>query len=144
MVTVRKWDNKLKCKRAAEYLVTKLKAMGFTVMRYDSYTSNSIYLKLDEGVTGTIRISDHRGKKHLQYRYNLLTGQKNLEQETSSRGVEQFYIPMHYIDQLISKVIYDRQERIDKYGIVNYNLYRQRNKQEGLRKDGFWRKAKYV
>ena len=44
---------------------------GFIVQRYDSVTTNSIYLKLDYGMCNSIRISDHKGKKHLSYMYNL-------------------------------------------------------------------------
>ena len=40
---------------------------GFIVQRYDSVTTNSIYLKLDYGMCNSIRISDHKGKKHLSY-----------------------------------------------------------------------------
>ena len=55
----------------AEMLCRNLISEGFIIQRYDAYSSNSIYLKLDYGVCNSIRISDHPGKKYLKYRYNI-------------------------------------------------------------------------
>ena len=55
----------------ADFITGQLIREGFVVQRYDSCTSDSIYLKLDYGVCNSIRISDHQGKKHLKYRYNI-------------------------------------------------------------------------
>ena len=46
----------------ADYIAKRLISEGFTVQRYNAYTTNSIYLKLDYGVCNSIRISDHPGK----------------------------------------------------------------------------------
>lgn len=61
----------------ADYLSEELKNNGFTVHRYDAFSTKSIYLKLDYGVCNSIRISDHNGKKYLKYRYNIGEGIKN-------------------------------------------------------------------
>ena len=61
----------------ADYLSEELKNNGFTVHRYDGFSTKSIYLKLDYGVCNSIRISDHNGKKYLKYRYNIGEGIKN-------------------------------------------------------------------
>lgn len=142
MVKMYERTNKVICIEAAEYLIKKLKHLGFTILRYNSYSSNSIYLKLDEGVTGTIRISDHRGKKHLKYRYNLIL--KHEQRLETRGGYDMYYFPMQSIDLLIQKAVYDRQQRIEKYGILNYNKYREQNRQEGKSKRGFWQQAEYV
>lgn len=59
------------CRETADEIQEKLLDMGFTVHRLDSFTTNSVYLKVDCGVCHSIRVSDHRGKKHLKYRYNI-------------------------------------------------------------------------
>ena len=46
----------------ADYIANRLISEGFIVQRYNAYTTNSIYLKLDYGVCNSIRISDHPGK----------------------------------------------------------------------------------
>ena len=45
---------------------------GFKINRYYARTTRSIYLKLDYGVCGAIRISDHIGKKKYKYKLNLI------------------------------------------------------------------------
>lgn len=151
MVSIYEWTPKVICKDAADYLIKKLKAHGFTIMRYDSYGTNSIYLKLDEGVTGSIRISDHRGKKHLKYRYNLLIGcrrEKHAFNKKNPGGYnsvyERYFFPMQDVDMLVAKCLYDRQVRVEKYGWHNYNIFREQNRIKGLQQGGFWSKARYV
>ena len=48
--------------KVAEDIQILLKKNGFTIHRYNSYSSNSIYLKVDFGLAGSIRISDHVGR----------------------------------------------------------------------------------
>lgn len=57
----------------ADEIQTELVRRGFTVHRYDAFTSQSVYLKLDYGACGSIRISDHRGYRHLSYMWNIGT-----------------------------------------------------------------------
>ncbi|WP_181879268.1 hypothetical protein [Levilactobacillus brevis] len=49
-------------------------SQGIKVMRYDAYSTNSVYLKLDYGLLYTLRISDHPGKRYLAYRFNVIRG----------------------------------------------------------------------
>ena len=55
----------------AEEIQSELVGRGFTVHRYDAITSSSVYLKLDYGACGSIRISDHEGYRHLSYMWNI-------------------------------------------------------------------------
>lgn len=52
--------------QVADTLCRRLLSAGFIVHRYDAYSTNSIYLKLDCGVCNSIRISDHTGKSYLK------------------------------------------------------------------------------
>src|SRR5699024_7806525 len=58
-------------KEIVDYIIKKLKKDDFIIQRYDSITTNKIYLKLYYGVSKNIRISDHKGKKHLKYKFNV-------------------------------------------------------------------------
>lgn len=53
-------------------LIPKLLDMGIIVHRYNAYSTSSIYLKLDFGLTCGIRIADHPGKKKYSYRFNII------------------------------------------------------------------------
>ncbi|KRG16875.1 hypothetical protein ACA29_03085 [Lederbergia galactosidilytica] len=92
----------------AKYIIVRLKKKGIVVQRYDSYSTNSIYLKLDYGVSNSIRISDHKGKKHLSYRYNVLTSCPYPVSSKDYKGFVRFYVPISEWDMLIRKILFDR------------------------------------
>ena len=56
----------------ANTLVNFLHSRGIKVMRYDAFSTNSIYLKLDYGLLYSVRLSDHPGKQYLAYRFNAV------------------------------------------------------------------------
>ena len=60
----------------ATEVAQKLVEAGFVVHRYNAYSTQSVYLKLDYGVANSIRISDHKGKEKLSYRYRAQTGRR--------------------------------------------------------------------
>lgn len=134
--------NKAMIGRAADYLLKEFKKRGFTVMKFDAITTNSVYLKLDEGVGGSIRISDHPGKKHLKYKYNLVVGSK-LEKKMDG-NIERYYFPMNQIELLVEKACYDKRMRVQQYGQESYDNFRKTNIEQGKKIKGFWSKAKYV
>lgn len=138
-------------KRAAQYLIDELKANGMIVMRYDSTTTKSIYLKIDDGALGTIRISDHEGKPHLAYKYNLVAGTKRRIVNVNDRC--RYYCPLADIVMLKDKLIYDKQLMINRLGFNGYQARMALSKQKGLNltayqasigKHTFWTRAKYV
>lgn len=128
----------------ANALVEKLKSHKIIVQRYDSYGTNSIYLKLDFGVCNSIRISDHKGKKHLSYRYNVLSICPYPVSSKDDRGFIRYYFPLSEQDLLIKKVIFDRNSKLNMYGLRNYQMYMAMNKNQGESRKGFWQQAKIV
>jgi|SRR5690625_454485 len=124
----------------AETIIRVLKSQGVIIQRYDAITTNSIYLKLDYGVAKTIRISDHRGKKHLKYRYNL---QSNLtKKKFANKGSRLYYHPDEvYI--MIRRILKDRAELMKRYG-NKYQYFMDKNIAENAYRRGFWREAKLV
>lgn len=125
-------------------LVKELKKQGFTVQRYDAYSTNSIYLKLDFGVCNSIRISNHNGKGHLSYRYNLLTCCPYPLKSKNKKGFYRYYYPMEETDQLMKQILADRFKKMNRYGKRNYESYMTQNKEQGKNKKGFWQQAKIV
>lgn len=126
----------------ADKLVSMLLDRGFILQRYDAYSTNSIYLKLDYGVSNSIRISDHKGKKHLNYRYNIMTSCRDPYKE--NREFQRYYFPISQAKELIDLIEEERIQKIRRYGTKNYFKYMERNKEEGKTLPGFWQQAKLI
>ena len=116
-------------KKIAKDISSKLKELGFIVHRYDAYSTNSIYLKLDYGLCCGIRISDHNGKKRYHYRFNVYKdyeGDKIIERD----NLISYFYTFDEIPQLIEKVQEEKQMKIRKYGIDKYKLYMKAESEE--------------
>lgn len=121
----------------AEYVASTLLELGFTVQRYDSMSSESIYLKIDYGVCNSIRISDHRGLSRYRYRYNLQSNREGFRKHTNS-GVERLYYGFDAADEMIEQIMADRGYKVLKYGIENYREFMEMNDLANSGKKGFW------
>lgn len=129
-------------KNIAKLLVKDLKNNGFIVLRYDSYSTNSIYLKLDYGLSHSVRISDHTGKSGLSYRFNVLT---SIEKSFSEHGEkERHYYCKDDVSKLIQDILDHRDNQIAKYGFKGYANFMKKNKLENADKKGFWKQAVLV
>lgn len=113
----------------ARILIEKLLDIGFIVHRYDSYSTSSIYLKLDYGLSCGIRIADHPGKKKYSYRFNVIKDYKN-DKVIIKDGLICYFYDFNELDNVLQAVQNEKQEKINKYGIKNYNLYMEREKRE--------------
>ena len=130
-------------KALADDLSRRFVAEGFTVHRYDAYSTRSVYLKLDCGMCNSIRISDHRGKRHLKYRYNI--GPWIKERRHENDGYPRHYYPIDEADVLVKTVLRDRQRRKNRYGADKYEALMRKNEREGARATcGFWSQARKV
>lgn len=123
----------------ADFIAGQLIREGFVVQRYDSCTSDSIYLKLDYGVCNSIRISDHQGKKHLKYRYNIgpFVKEYNMEKDKFDR----FYYRADKAKNMIRKILADRESKKSRYGEGHYRTFMETNKREKVGTIGFWKDA---
>lgn len=106
-------------KQIAKILVKELIKLGFIVHRYNAYTTNSIYLKLDFGVCCGIRIADHNGKKKYHYRFNVIKDYKG-DKITYFRNLISYFYTFDEIPQLLQKIKEEKQTKIRKYGIDKY------------------------
>lgn len=122
----------------AAVVVSKLKAAGFKIQRYDSYTTNSVYLKLDYGVAHSIRISDHDGKKHLQYRYNVLTDRVMIHRGFKHGALPRFYYGPLHLERLVEDILQARRGKMSVYGESKYRRWMEESKVDNRERKGFW------
>lgn len=116
-------------KQITKILVKELLKLGFVVHRYNSFTTNSIYLKLDFGVCCGIRIADHNGKKKYHYRFNLIKDYKG-EKATYYKSLISYFYTFNELEQLINDIQKEKQAKLQKYGVQNYKLYMEKEKNE--------------
>lgn len=110
-------------------LVSKLLDMGFIVHRYNSHSTSSIYLKLDYGLSCGIRIADHPGKKKYSYRFNVIKDYSGDKVILKDDLICRFY-DFDELDSVLNAIQQEKQEKINKYGLKNYQRYMEREKNE--------------
>lgn len=113
----------------ANILISKLLDMGFIIHRYNSHSTSSIYLKLDYGLSCGIRIADHPGKKKYSYRFNVIkdyVGNKVILKDGLICNFYDFY----ELDNVVNAVQKEKQDKINKYGLRNYQIYMENQKNE--------------
>ena len=126
----------------AVYIIKELKKHNIIIHRYNSYSTDSVYLKLDYGAGNSIRISDHTGKEHLKYKYNIIPKGKN--GWIKDKAFWRYYCDIsknENIDNLIDIIINDI---ISKKILVGTKLYNQKIielKHTTKNETGFWQKC---
>ena len=113
----------------ANILISKLLDMGFIIHRYNSHSTSSIYLKLDYGLSCGIRIADHPGKKKYSYRFNVIkdyVGDKVILKD----GLICNFYDFNELDNVVNTVQKEKQDKINKYGLRNYQIYMKKQKNE--------------
>src|SRR5699024_8726028 len=96
---------------AADFLMKKLTESDVVVQRYNSQSSQSVYLKLDYGVLGTIRISDHKENNGKEYKYNMLTEYRNVVTTEKDFKIKHHF-PLWEKQLLLKIILDDREEKI--------------------------------
>ncbi len=117
--------------KVSNKVIKNLKDKGFIVHKYFAKTTKSIYLKLDYGVCCGIRISDHNGKKKYKYKFNLIKQYQGPKQVIDKGYLRNFY---NYNDtkELIEDVQIEKENKITKYGLCNYQEYMNANSKSRL------------
>ena len=110
-------------------LVSKLLDMGFIVHRYNSHSTSSIYLKLDYGLSCGIRIADHPGKKKYSYRFNVIKDYVGNKVILKDDLICRFY-DFNELDSVLNAVQQEKQQKLNKYGLKNYQRYMDKEKNE--------------
>jgi len=122
----------------AAILTNKLLNEGFIVQRYDEVGKCSVYLKLDYGVSNSIRISDHEGKPYLLHRYNIGSWIQKRRLEEIQK-YPQWFFPVVDVQFLMKQVKEHRLSQLRKFGKENYRRYMNRNKE--MNDSSLWRNA---
>jgi hypothetical protein len=116
--------------------IVKAKEAGFIVQYYGSHTTNSHYIKLDYGVAHSVRVSDHNGKRHLKYMYNVMTTQGKKESKLEDQYVRYFFpVSEESIDEIISMACDVRNYTFGYEELV------EKAKSDAKDKKGFWQYA---
>ena len=110
-------------------LVPRLLDMGLIVHRYNAHSTSSIYLKLDYGLACGIRIADHLGKKKYSYRFNVIKDYVGDKVILKDGLICRFY-GFNELESVLDAVQKEKQEKINKYGLGNYQTYMEKEKQE--------------
>ena len=103
---------------ATDILINHLtdKCPDIIIHYYHSYTSNSIYIKLDYGAANSIRISDHdKSDNGYNYKYELRTD-KTLSWHRFENDIYKIMYPATQIEQLANKIIKEREKKINEKG----------------------------
>lgn len=141
---------RMSASEACDYVIEQLRGSGVAIQRYDAKSTYSIYLKLDYGVANSVRFSDHKGYRYLSYRYNAETWRKpgHIDNGVNKKGYTKFYYSTteEELDQMVTDILANRQERIEKYGRLHYIKYMKENieQNEGGEAHKFWAQAKLV
>lgn len=115
----------------ANILVEKLLDMNFVVHRYNSHSTSSIYLKLDYGLSCGIRIADHSGKKKYHYRFNVLKDYKG-DKVINRDSLISYFFNYNEIENVLDAVQKEKQNKLEKYGLQNYQMYMEKESQSEL------------
>lgn len=129
--------DKAAIKTIAQQVVDQLKAAGFKVQLYEAPTQ-SIYLWLDYGMCNSIRISDHKGKKSTQYRYNLLSHFNGVHRSRTKKGFERCFYGFDNMDALIEDIMRARGKKLRNYGRHLYGELMQQSFEKHRFEVGFW------
>ena len=113
----------------ANILISKLLDIGFIIHRYHSHSTSSIYLKLDYGLSCGIRIADHPGKKKYSYRFNVIKDYVGNKVILKDGLICNFY-DFNELDNVVNAVQKEKQDKINKYGLRNYQIYMEKQKNE--------------
>ena len=118
--------------KVSNKIISILKNEGIRIDRYYARTTKSIYLKLDYGVCGGVRISDHEGK--YPYRYNVIKKYKGNKQYMDN-GHLRLYYNYENTNDLINDIKIHKKRKLEMYGENNYKKYMNLNSNDKLYKD---------
>lgn len=136
-----------KVKKVVEYLIPRLKK-NFIVQKSDSLSTASVYLKLDYGVAGSIRISNHQGKRQYHFSFAVDTTAKHNQFYVDNKGIKRrvYTSRKEDLDLLILHANNYKKNRLIMYGEARYKIYMKKNLEAGMQlpQHTFWHKARTI
>lgn len=148
MSATKKDKTKRRIETLTDAVIKVLAREGVTIQRYDSYSTNSVYLKFDFGMSNSLRISDHKGKNNLKYMFNLDSKHKakkrRVEKEERSTRYYYGFNNEHFV-QVIEHILEHRNKKIQNAGgLEQYQIQMKKSKEANQNKKGFWKESKIV
>ena len=125
-------------------IIDCLSNLNIAIHVYHSFSTDSTYIKLDYGVSNTIRLSDHKGYDYLSYKYNIRMDISKDYVEKDKNGYIRYYIAPQNIDTFIQHTIRERETRIRRIGLPKYKEWMKRNYDTNNETPGFWSKCKEI
>ena len=102
-------------------VMRRLLACGIRIHRLDAKTSDTVYLLLDCGALGGIRISDHPARPNSNYRYNI--GSFVETNHTVHQPYERHFFTETNVGSLANMIVADRREIKSDVGDRAYASY---------------------
>ena len=128
---------------AVREIEQRLLAEGVIIQRYNAYTTGSVYLKLDYGIANSIRISDHIGKNHLSYMFNIGSDIKSIR--TVKDEFTRYYYPITAIDEAVQHILRHRKRKMMQFNNMSgYELAMHGAKELHQDSKGFWSRSYLV
>ena len=90
-------------KEYINFLLEKLEENNIKAYLYCEAKSGSFYIKMENKRLGSIRISDHEGRKKYKYKYNVRFDMLDSFTEID-RNVKRFYCPPKQYRKIIKKI----------------------------------------
>lgn len=133
-------ENRKEIRALAARVCAKLAGKA-VIHRYDAYSTNSVYLKFDYGLGNSLRISDHQGKEHLAYRFNIIMDLTEPKDDLAGKYPRRYY-PPDMADQVIEDILGVLEEKRSRYR--DYEQAMKTAKARAEHERGFWEQARIV
>ena len=108
--------------RIANKIKGLLNKKGFIVRTQYSKNTKSVYLTIDNGACGVIRISDHK-RANTTSKYNVVKGYKGRKKEFVN-GKVAIYYNFNHVNRLLADLEIERSNKVLRYGYSNYKNIR--------------------
>ena len=131
-------------KEVADKIVELCAERGIMVHRYDASSTCSIYLKFDNGVLGSLRISDHPSKSKFKHKYEMAPTIKRRMVSYNGEGVMYIKYNVNDYEKFIEDLEYERKRLLDKWLWFRYEFYVEKYGKSKRQHNGQWRTNKLV
>lgn len=126
---------------AADFVIEYMGKAGVIVQHYEAMSTLSVYLKFDYGLCHSMRISDHRGKDNLTYKYNLRTDVEAYYQNGKG-ATEHNFFPIDQAEAACRMILINRFKKIGRYGFEWYQrTMSEQPSKKAFEHNRFWKAA---
>lgn len=121
-------------KKTAKKIINLLNKRGFMVKQHSSRTSRSVYIKIDNGLIPSIRISDHKRYNNDNCKFNIVKDYEGPRLELINGKVKKYY-KYNHLARLVTDIEIERNNKILTIGYSRYRKMQTNNKK--IRKNYF-------